>query len=119
MSVNHVESPIKQGMMQNAHPTLSVRFIIVRGADMNNSTNKPDNMTKEEWINTPEGRKELLRGKEIVFACCFCDDGIKENEAGKGTATITFDDESCQTYWCHIRCLKKKMTKLCKGEIHE
>jgi hypothetical protein len=67
-----------------------------------------------EEINTVKGRKKFLRGKKILFSCCFCPKGI--NVDGDDYATIIIE-KTGQNFWCHVSCLKKKMSKLCKDEL--
>jgi len=58
-------------------------------------------------INTPKGRKEFLKGKKILFACCFCTNGI-ENPQKESAIQIM---KTKQIYWCHKKCIKNKMIK--------
>jgi hypothetical protein len=66
-----------------------------------------------EDINTPEGRKELLKGKKILFACCFCPNGI-ENPQKESAIQIM---KTKQIYFCHTICLLNKMTRQCREEF--
>jgi hypothetical protein len=71
-------------------------------------------LTDEEVrLNTPEGRKKLLKGKKIVVICCFCEDGITNPEM---ETTIRIG-HSNQLYWCHKKCLKSKMTEWARSEF--
>ena len=67
----------------------------------------------KDEINTPEGRKKFLKGKKILFACCFCPKGIENPE--KETAIQIA--KTNQIYWCHKKCLLNKMIKSCRDEF--
>ena len=67
-------------------------------------------------INTPEGRKKFLEGKKILFACCFCPKKI-ENPEKASEIYVHHKGKPNQMYWCHTKCLLKKMTKRCRDEF--
>jgi hypothetical protein len=67
----------------------------------------------KDEINTPEGRKKWLKGKKILFACCFCTKGMEKPE--KETAINIMNTK--QIYFCHKKCLLNKMTKRCRDEF--
>jgi len=66
-----------------------------------------------EDINTPKGRKKFLKGKKIMFACCFCPNGIEDPE--KEVVMKLWNTN--QIFWCHKECLKSKMTKQARSEF--
>jgi hypothetical protein len=66
-----------------------------------------------EDINTPEGRKKWLKGKKILFACCFCTKGMENPQK----ETMIRIEKTNQLYWCHTKCLLGKMTKPCRNEF--
>jgi hypothetical protein len=66
-----------------------------------------------EDINTPEGRKKFLKGKKILFACCFCIKGIEKPEKETGIQIM----KTKQVYFCHTKCLLDKMTEQCRNEF--
>jgi hypothetical protein len=66
-----------------------------------------------EDINTPEGRKKFLKGKKILFACCFCPNGIENPEK----ETQIQIKKTNQIYFCHTKCLLEKMTESCRNEF--
>lgn len=85
--------------------------------EMRRDEEKMRELTKEEiYINTPEGRKEFLKGKRICLACCFCEKPIEEKEIK--IVTLTFERNG-QQFWAHENCVKKNMRKEMRGEIYD
>lgn len=68
-------------------------------------------MKLPEDINTPEGRKKWLKGKKIMFGCCFCNKGMPKPEV----AIII--EKNGQNYWAHRECLKNKLCKEARVEL--
>jgi hypothetical protein len=55
-----------------------------------------------------------LKGKKIMFACCFCPKGI--GQLDKNVVCIKIESTK-QVYFSHFECLKKRMTERCRKEL--
>jgi len=64
-------------------------------------------------INTEEGRKKFLGDKEILFLCCFCGKGMKEEEAN----VVIMLSNARQTYWSHRKCLIERLHKSAREQL--
>ncbi len=59
----------------------------------------------------PKKFREMLKGKKIVFMCCFCGKGVE-----KPLVCIEVSHTG-QIYWSHRECFKKRLTKTCQMEL--
>jgi len=61
-----------------------------------------------------------IRNKPIKFMCCFCGKGVDSKKMCWITVSIDVDQKKYidqQTYWCHKKCFKNSLDKICQEEM--